>query len=130
MIAHNSKKELLTELCIAYKNILKKHRLYATQKTGELISKGAGLHVYRFLPGNQGGVEQIGRHITYNNIDMVIFLRGLWDSKNTDINLSYILGLCDEYNIPAATNVAAAEILIHGLSRGELDWRNIVNPKT
>lgn len=130
LIAHNSKKELLTELCIAYKHILKQHRLYATQKTGELISKGAGLNVYRFLPGNQGGVEQIGRHITYNNIDMVIYLRGLWDNKTTDINLSYILGLCDEYNIPAATNIATAEILIHGLGRGELDWRNIVNPKT
>ena len=130
LMAHNSKKEILTELCIAYKQIFSKHRLYATQKTGKVVSEGSGLKIYLFLPGNQGGVEQIGRHIAYNNIDMVIFLRNPTDSKEKDVYASYILHLCDEYNIPAATNIATAEILIHGLERGELDWREIVNPQS
>ncbi|MDO5397785.1 MAG: methylglyoxal synthase [bacterium] len=128
LIAHDNKKELMTELCIAYKQVLNKHRLYATQKTGKVVSEGTGLHIYRFLPGNHGGVEQIGRHIAYNNIDMVIFLRNAMDTESDDRNTSYILHLCDEYNIPIATNIATAELLIHGLERGELEWRDIINP--
>lgn len=125
LIANNNKKELMTEFCIAYKQILSQHRLYATQKTGKVVSEETGLSIYRFLPGNHGGVEQIGRHIAYNNIDMVIFLRNAMDTEPNDRNVSYILHMCDEYNIPVATNIATAELLIHGLERGELDWRNI-----
>ena len=51
-------------------------------------------------------------------------------SNDLDADLKYITTLCDQYNIPFATNVATAEILIHGLERGDLDWRDIVNPKT
>lgn len=126
LVAHDNKKELMTELCIAYKKVLSRHRLYATQNTGRLIRKAAGLMVYCFLPGSHGGVEQIGRHITYNNIDMVVFLRDAIHKELKDWNSSYILHLCDEYSIPIATNIATAEILIHGLERGELDWRDIV----
>lgn len=128
LIAHDNKKELMAELCIAYSQVLSKHRLYSTQRTGKIISEGTGLHVYLFLPGSHGGVEQIGRHIAYNNIDMVIYLRGLKGSEIREWNSSYILHLCDEYSIPIATNIATAEILIHGLERGELGWRDIVNP--
>ena len=126
LIAHDSKKELMTELCIAYKKILGKHRLYATQKTGRLIKKVVGMHVYCFLPGSHGGVEQIGRHIAYNNIDMVIYLRNAVYNAPKDTDSSYILHLCDEYSIPVATNIATAEMLIHGLERGELDWHDVV----
>lgn len=129
LIAHDNKKELMTELCIAYKRVLSRHRLYATHKTGRIIKKASGLHVYCFLPGSHGGVEQIGRHIAYNNIDMVICLRNAALDASKDRNASHILHLCDQYSIPIATNIATAEILIHGLERGELDWRDIVKQK-
>ena len=51
-------------------------------------------------------------------------------SNDLDADLSYITRLCDQNSVPYATNVATAEILIHGLERGDLDWRDIVNPKT
>ena len=126
LIAHDDKKEIMTELCIAYKKVLSRHRLYATHGTGRLIKQASGLDVMCFLPGSHGGVEQIGRHITYNNIDMVIFLRNAEHNAPRDANASYILHLCDEYSIPIATNIATAELLIHGLERGELDWRDMV----
>ena len=111
LIAHDKKKELMVQFCIAYKGILDKHVLFATGTTGKLIIEGTGLNVYRFLSGPQGGDQQIGARIAYNEI------------------VFSLLRLCDMHNIPIATNVATAEVLIHGLDRGDLDWRDIVNPK-
>ena len=76
-----------------------------------------------------GGSQQIGARIAYNEIDMVLFFSDP-QSNDLDADLKYITTLCDQYNIPFATNVATAEILIHGLERGDLDWRDIINPKT
>ena len=126
LIAHDSKKELMTELCIAYKRILSENKLYATGITAKFLRENAGLELYAFLPGDQGGVEQVGMHITYNDIDMVIFLRNAANNAAHDPNVSYILHLCDENNIPVATNIATAELLIHGLERGNLAWRELV----
>lgn len=129
LIAHDKKKELMIQFCIAYKGILKCHALYATGTTGKLVHESTGLHVYRFLSGAQGGDQQIGARIAYNEIDLVLFFR---DPQNTDgyePDVFALLRLCDMHNIPIATNSATAEVLIHGLERGDLDWRDIVNPK-
>ena len=75
-----------------------------------------------------GGSQQIGARISYNEIDMVIFFNDP-HSTELDDDLSYIVKLCDQHNVPIATNAASAEMLIHGLARGDLDWRDIVNPK-
>ena len=61
-------------------------------------------------------------------MDMVLFFVDPNDSS-TDKELLYISKLCDQNNIPFASNVATAEMLVLGLDRGDLDWRNIVNPK-
>ncbi len=127
LIAHDKKKELMVQFCIAYKGILEKHELFATGTTGKLIIEGAGLDVYRFLSGPQGGDQQIGARIAYNEIDLVLFFRDGGGSYEPDV--FSLLRLCDMHNIPIATNVATAEVLIHGLDRGDLDWRDIVNPK-
>ena len=81
LIAHDAKKEMMIQLCIAYKKILSNHNLYATAKTGKLVSDATGLEVIKFLSGDQGGDQQ---------------------------------------------NMATAEVLIHGLDRGDLDWREIL----
>ncbi len=129
LIAHDKKKELMVQFCIAYKGIFAKHNLIATGTTGGLITDATGLEVHKFLAGAQGGDQQIGARIAYNEIDLVLFFRDPLTSKSYEPEVLNILKLCDIHNIPVATNVATAEVLILGLDRGYLDWRDIVNPK-
>ena len=129
LIAHDKKKELMVQFCIAYKGILGKHNLVATGTTGGLITDATGLDVHRFLSGSQGGDQQIGARIAYNEIDLVLFFRDPLSGEGYEPDVFSLLRLCDMHNIPIATNVATAEVLIHGLDRGDLDWRDIVNPK-
>ena len=128
-LAHDKKKELMVQFCIAYKGILSKHNLCATGTTGGLIIEATGLDVQRFLSGPQGGDQQIGAHIAYDEIDLVLFFRDPMSNSQYEPDVHAIARLCDMHNIPIATNSATAEMLILGLDRGDLDWRNIVNPK-
>lgn len=128
IIAHDSKKELMVQFCIAYCGILSRHNLCATGTTGKLVSEATGLEIQRFLSGSHGGDQQIASRIACNEIDLLLFFRDPMTSKTHEINEMNMLRLCDVHNIPVATNIATAEVLIHGLERGDLDWRNIVNP--
>lgn len=128
-IAHDKKKELMVQFCIAYKGILDKHSLFATDNTGKMITENTGMEVYRFLSGSQGGDQQIGARVAYNEIDLVLFFRDPITSESYEPDITNLLKLCDMHNIPIATNLATAEVLIHGLERGDMDWRDIVNPK-
>lgn len=129
LIAHDKKKELMVEFCIAYKTILQKHNLCATGTTGNLIIDATGMDVNLFLSGPQGGDQQIGARIAYNEIDLVLFFRDPLTAQPHEPDVSALFRLCDVHNIPLATNVATAEVLIRGLERGDLAWRDIVNPK-
>ena len=126
LIAHEAKKELLIQFCIAYCGILSKHTLCATGTTGKLVAEATGLHVERYLSGKQGGDQQIAARIACNEIDMVLFFRDPLSVKEHEPNEMALLRLCDVHNIPIATNIATGEMLIHGLERGDLDWRSIV----
>ncbi len=129
LIAHDKKKELMVEFCIAYKGVLAKHTLVATGTTGGLVIEATGLNVHKFLSGPQGGDQQIGARVAYNEIDLVLFFRDPLTADKHEPDVSTMVRLCDMHNIPIATNVATAEVLIHGVERGDLDWRDIVNPK-
>lgn len=129
LIAHDKKKELMVEFCIAYKGILAKHTLFATGTTGSLIKEATGLNVHCFLSGPQGGDQQIGARVAYNEIDLVLFFRDPLTAQPHEPDISALLRLCDVHNIPLATNIATAEVLIHGVEQGYLAWRDIVNPK-
>ncbi|MBE7010374.1 MAG: methylglyoxal synthase [Ruminococcaceae bacterium] len=129
LIAHDKKKELMIQFCIAYKGILKNHVLCATGTTGGLVSDATGLEIHRFLSGPQGGDQQIGARIAYNEIDLVLFFRDPLTAQAHEPDVTALLRLCDVHNIPVATNVATAEVLILGLERGDMAWRDIVNPK-
>ena len=130
LIAHDKKKELMVQFCMAYCGILSKHTLCATGTTGKQVAEATGLHVDRFLSGAQGGDQQIGARVAYNEIDMVIFLRDPLSSNSREPDVNSLLKVCDVHNIPIATNIATAEMLILGLDRGDLSWRDVVNPKT
>ena len=129
LMAHDNKKDLMVQFCTAYAGILSKHTICATNITGKMVAEATGLHIHLFLARVHGGAEQIGARIAYNEIDMVLFFNDPSDEKSCE-SVSYISRLCDQNNIPFASNVATAEMLVLGLSRGDLDWRDIVNPKT
>lgn len=122
LIAHDNKKELMVDLCIAYKAILQQHSLYATGTTASFINDGAGLPVYGFSPG-LGGTQQIAARVSLNEMDIVIFLRDPVSPREYEPDINSLLRLCDINNIPFATNIATAEVLIKGLERGDLHWR-------
>ena len=126
IIAHDMKKELMTQFCIAYCGILSRHTLLATGTTGKTVAEATGLEIIRFLGGNQGGSQQIGARIGCDEIDLLLFFRDPLTPKPHEPDESSLLRLCDVHNIPVATNIATAEVLIHGLERGDLDWREYV----
>ena len=125
LISHDSKKKLMQNFCIAYRGILARHELYATGTTGNLVQEVTNLKVHKFLPGETGGTRQLASQIEQGNLDMIIFLRDPNSGMDERSDLSSILSLCDMSNLPIGTNLATAELLIHALERGELEWRNI-----
>lgn len=129
IIAHDAKKELMTQFCIAYCGTLSKHSICATGTTGKMVSEATGLDILCFLAGYHGGEEQIASRIACNEIDLLLFFRDPLNAKPHEPNEANLLRLCDVHNVPIATNIATAEALIHALERGDLDWRDIVNPK-
>lgn len=124
LIAHDAKKVLMQNFCIAYRGILNKNPLYATGTTGRLIEEATNLVVHKFLAGHLGGEQQLCSEIEHNNIDLVIFLRDT-NPKSHEPDVNNVFMLCDMYNIPLATNLATAELLIKSLERGDLEWREI-----
>ena len=132
IIAHDAKKELMVQFCIAYCGVLAKHHICATKATGKMVSDATGLEIEQLLPGRQGGIDQIMSRIAYNEIDILLYFR----DNNTTADFNELLtdsGLvreCDIHNTPVATNIATAETIICALERGDLDWRQFVNPKS
>jgi len=127
LMAHDKKKELMIQFCTAYKSILAKHSLSATATTGRLVAEATGLPVTLFLSRNQGGHQQVDARIAYNEIDLVILFsdpneNDLWE----DQRIMQTMHLCDTYNVPMATNLASAEMMVLGLQRGDLDWREMI----
>ena len=129
IIAHDSKKELMVQFCIAYSGILSQHNICATGTTGKLVAEATGLRIFRLQSGEQGGDQQIAARIACNEIDLLIFLRDPITMKPGEPDEANLIRLCDVHSIPLATNIATAEALVHALEKGDLDWRNIVNPK-
>ena len=131
IIAHDMKKELMTQFCIAYCGVLSKHRICATSITAKYITEATGLTIERLMSGEQGGEEQIASRISYNEIDLLLYFRDPRpDAQGNHKRESELLRMCDMYNVPVATNIATAEILVCALDRGDLDWRELVNPRS
>lgn len=130
LMSHDKKKELMVQFCTAYKSVLSKHNLSATATTGRLVAEATGLPVTLYLSHNQGGHQQVDARIAYNEIDLVLLFT---DPNNSDPwedqQVVQTLHLCDAHNVPMATNLATAEMLILGLQRGDLDWREMIRRK-
>ena len=128
LLAHDNKKELMVQFCIAYCGILSGNTLCSTSSTGHLISDATGLKVSTYMSRKQGGAQQIAARIAYNEIDLVLFFCDPQAPEYTE-ELNLIAKACDQHSIPFASNIATAEVLVLGLQRGDLGWRDIVNPK-
>ncbi|WP_309118629.1 methylglyoxal synthase [Paenibacillus sp.] len=127
LIAHDRKKEEMVDFAIAYEQVLSRHRLFATGTTGQRIMENTKLTVHRFLSGPLGGDQQIGAMIAQNEMDLIIFLRDPLMAQPHEPDIIALLRLCDVHNIPLATNLGTAEVLVKAIERGDLDWREVVH---
>ncbi|QUG41433.1 methylglyoxal synthase [Psychrobacillus sp. INOP01] len=123
LVAHDQKKEDLIQFVTAFKAILEEHDLFATGTTGTRIIDEVGLNVFRYKSGPLGGDQQIGSAIANNEMDMVIFFRDPLTAQPHEPDVTALIRLCDVYQIPLATNMGTAEILLKGIEEGFLDWR-------
>ncbi|OON99632.1 MAG: methylglyoxal synthase [Epulopiscium sp. Nele67-Bin004] len=126
LVAHDAKKKLMENFTIAYRHILAKHTIYATATTGRLVEESTNLSIYKYLSGHLGGIEQLGAQIAHNQLDMLIFLKDPLTLQPHEPDISSLEKLCDIHNIPIATNLATAELLVKALERGDLSWREVV----
>lgn len=128
-IAHDKKKDDLVNFAKAYESIFCQHTLYSTGTTGQRIMDETALKLHRFNSGPLGGDQEIGALIAQNEMDVVIFFRDPLTAQPHEPDIAALIRLCDVYNIPLATNMGTAEVLVHGLQRGDLHWRDIVHEK-
>ena len=127
LIAHDKKIQDMTSLAVKYKEVLSKHDLYATGTTGTLIMGETGLAINRMKSGPVGGDQQIGSMIACSELDLVIFLRDPLTAQPHEPDVSALLRLCDVVNIPLATNLSSAEIMLTALGRNEIINRKKVD---
>ena len=123
LIAHDKKKTDMINLAVKYKETLSKHELFATGTTGTLVIGETGLAIHRMKSGPLGGDQQIGSMIACNQLDLVIFLRDPLTAQPHEPDVSALLRLCDVSNIPLATNISSAEIMLTALERNEIPFR-------
>ena len=129
ILAHDSRKELALQFCTAYSAILSRNTVIATGTTGRMLTQATGLPVHCYLSCRLGGVQQITSRVACDEVDLVLFFRDPLKADAASITEQNLLRLCDMHSVPIATNIATAEVLIHGLERGDLDWRDIVHPQ-
>ena len=118
LIAHDKKKDAMISLAIKYREVLAPHELYATGTTGTLVMGETGLKITRMKSGPLGGDQQIGSMIAEGELDLVLFLRDPLTAQPHEPDVSALLRLCDVQNIPLATNVKSAEIMLDRLKAG------------
>lgn len=123
LIAHDKKKDDLIQFVTAYKDTLVKHDLFATGTTGSRIEREVEIDIHCFKSGPLGGDQQIGSAIADNLMDMVIFFRDPLTAQPHEPDVTALIRLCDVYQIPLATNMGTAEVLLKGIEEGFLDWR-------
>lgn len=125
LIAHDKKKDDIVRFVTAYEHVLSQHTLYATGTTGLRIMEATSLKVNRFQSGPLGGDQEIGAMIAKNQMDVVLFFRDPLTAQPHEPDVTALLRLADVYAVPLATNMGTAEVIIKGLERGDLSWREI-----
>ena len=113
LIAHDAKKDDMVVFIKAHKTELGHSVLIATKNTGQFIHERTGLPVQLLLSDTLGGAQQVGALVANGTVDAVIFLRDALTAHPQESDASALLRVCDVYNIPLATNLTAAEAVLH-----------------
>ncbi len=125
LMAHDKRKELMVQFCINHCRTLAKHKIFATAVTGKVVREATGLNVEKLMARSNGGSQQIASMIANNEVDFVIYFRDTAHSGNDSDDDSNLLRICDVHNIPAATNIATADIIIRALEMGEFEFKDV-----
>lgn len=115
LIAHDEKKEDMIRFAKKHKKVLSEMRLIATGTTGRRLIDETGLDIERMASGPIGGDQMIGAEIAKDRLDGVIFLRDPLTAQPHEPDVSALLRLCDVHQIPLATNLTTAEMIINSL---------------
>ena len=115
LIAHDKMKDTMVTFCGRYREILSQVTLVATKTTGELIKEATALDVQLMLSGPLGGDQQVGAEVAAGRIDAVLFLRDPLTAQPHEPDITALLRVCDVHNIPLATNLATATIILLAL---------------
>jgi methylglyoxal synthase len=115
LIAHDHKKDDIVKLAGEYADTLRRCDLIATGTTGSRIEAAHGLAVECMLSGPHGGDLQIGARLAEGRVDMVIFLRDPMTPQPHEPDINALVRACDVHNVPCATNIATARMLLEAL---------------
>lgn len=115
LIAHDRKKQEIVEFARNHFEILSRYELIATKTTGNLLTQETGSAINTFLSGPMGGDIQIGAKIANQEVDLVIFLRDPLTAQPHEPDITALLRVCDVHNVPVATNLKGAHLLIINL---------------
>ena len=127
LIAHDKKKNDMISLAIKYKDVLKKHTLFATGTTGTLVMGETGLSIIRMKSGPLGGDQQIGAKIVEGRIDLVIFFSDPLTAQPHDPDVKALLRIAQVYDIPIANNRATADFILQSKLMNEEYEHTVIN---
>jgi len=117
LIAHDHKKDDMVMVATEFAAFLSRCHLLATGTTGGRLQAEVGLEVERCLSGPLGGDLQIGARLAMGEVDAVIFLRDPMTPQPHEPDINALVRACDVHNVPCATNVAGARLLLRELER-------------
>ena len=117
LIAHDHKKDDMVLLAKEFADFLARCHLIATGTTGGRLHVEAALEVECMLSGPMGGDLQIGARLAIGGVDAVVFLRDPMTPQPHEPNINALVRACDVHNVPCATNLAGARLLLTELSR-------------
>lgn len=116
LIAHDGKKDDLERFAQAHLGELKRFTLIATGTTGKRVADATGLEIERMISGPLGGDAQIGARVAAGQVDAVIFLVDPLYAHPHEPDIQGLQRLCNVHDVPLATNLATAELVIKGMT--------------
>ncbi|WP_411969314.1 methylglyoxal synthase [Paucibacter sp. B2R-40] len=112
LIAHDGKKNDMVALAAKHLALLQTCSLMATGTTGRRLISELGLTVDCLLSGPHGGDLQIGARLAVGEVDGVIFLRDPMTPQPHEPDINALVRACDVHDVPCATNLAGAELML------------------
>jgi methylglyoxal synthase len=115
LIAHDNKKVDFVAWATFNRDTLGQFELMATRHTARLVRDKVGLGIEELLSGPEGGDAQIAARVATGAVDVVFFfVDPLWAQPH-DPDIRALLRVCNVHNVPLATNLGTADLIITAL---------------